>query len=66
MVKYKMNAQVIRHTNLRGKSVKNVAICGGSGSFLLKQAIAAGADAFASAFVGASLSTHLLQKLSVY
>lgn len=49
MVKYKMNAQVIRHTNLRGKSVKSVAVCGGSGSFLLKQAIAAGADAFITA-----------------
>jgi dinuclear metal center YbgI/SA1388 family protein len=49
MVKYKMNAQVIRHTNLRGKAVKNVAVCGGSGSFLLKQAIAAGADVFITA-----------------
>jgi len=49
MVKHKMNAQVIRHTNLRGKPVKNVAVCGGSGSFLLKQAIAAGADVFITA-----------------
>ena len=49
MVKYKMNAQVIRHTNLRGKAVKNVAVCGGSGSFLLKQALAAGADVFITA-----------------
>jgi len=49
MVKYKMNAQVIRHTHLRGKTVKNVAVCGGSGSFLLKQAIAAGADVFITA-----------------
>jgi dinuclear metal center YbgI/SA1388 family protein len=48
-VKYKMNAGVIRHTNLRGKPVKNVAVCGGSGSFLLKQAIAAGADVFITA-----------------
>ncbi|MEO6522633.1 MAG: Nif3-like dinuclear metal center hexameric protein [Mucilaginibacter sp.] len=48
-VKYKMNASVIRHTNLRGKSVKNVAVCGGSGSFLLKHAIAAGADVFITA-----------------
>jgi dinuclear metal center YbgI/SA1388 family protein len=48
-VKYKMNASVIRHTSLRGKSVKNVAVCGGSGSFLLKHAIAAGADVFITA-----------------
>jgi dinuclear metal center YbgI/SA1388 family protein len=48
-VKYKMNASVIRHTNLRGKSVKNVAVCGGSGSFLLKHAIATGADVFITA-----------------
>jgi dinuclear metal center YbgI/SA1388 family protein len=48
-VKYKMNASVIRHTNLRGKSVKTVAVCGGSGSFLLKHAIAAGADVFITA-----------------
>jgi len=49
LVKQKMNASVIRHTNLRGKAVKNVAVCGGSGSFLLKQAIAAGADVFITA-----------------
>jgi dinuclear metal center YbgI/SA1388 family protein len=49
LVKYKMNASVIRHTNLRGKPVKKVAVCGGSGSFLLKHAIAAGADVFITA-----------------
>lgn len=48
-VKNKMQASVIRHTNLRGKNVKIVAVCGGSGSFLLKQAIAAGADVFVTA-----------------
>jgi putative NIF3 family GTP cyclohydrolase 1 type 2 len=31
------------------KKIKTVAICGGSGSFLLKQAIGAGADAYVSA-----------------
>ncbi len=49
LVKYKMNTTVIRHTKLRGKPVKKVAVCGGSGSFLLKQAIAAGADVFITA-----------------
>ena len=45
-VKQKMNAKVIRHTAILSKKVKKVAVCGGSGSFLLKDAIAAGADAF--------------------
>ncbi|NCD69345.1 Nif3-like dinuclear metal center hexameric protein [Mucilaginibacter agri] len=48
-VKYNMKAEVIRHTELRGKAVKKVAVCGGSGGFLLKQAIAAGADVFITA-----------------
>ena len=39
----------IRHTALRGKPVERVAICGGAGSELLPQAIAAGADAFVTA-----------------
>ncbi|MBI3133300.1 MAG: Nif3-like dinuclear metal center hexameric protein [Bacteroidetes bacterium] len=34
----------IRHTNLRNQTVKKVAWCGGSGSFLLSKAISAGAD----------------------
>ena len=33
-VKKKMKAEVVRHTRLRNKKVKKVAICGGSGSFL--------------------------------
>ena len=45
----KMHAHVIRHTTLIGKSVKKVAVCGGAGGFLLKQAIAAGADFFVTA-----------------
>jgi dinuclear metal center YbgI/SA1388 family protein len=36
----------IKHTSLLGKKVKRVAVCGGSGSFLLKDAIAAKADVF--------------------
>lgn len=43
-----MQASVIRYTPLVG-SIKKVAVCGGSGSFLLKQAIAAGADAYVTA-----------------
>ena len=48
-VKEKMNVTVIRHTALLSKKIKKVAVCGGSGSFLLKDAIAAGADAFITA-----------------
>lgn len=36
----------VRHTKLLGKKVKKVALCGGSGSFLLRDAIAAKADVF--------------------
>jgi len=39
----------VRYTPLRGKPVKKVALCGGAGSFLLKKAMAAGADAYISA-----------------
>ncbi|TZF85928.1 Nif3-like dinuclear metal center hexameric protein (plasmid) [Pedobacter sp. BS3] len=49
MIKQKLRGSVIRHTALRNKKVKKVAVCGGSGSFLLPQAIAAGADVFITA-----------------
>jgi dinuclear metal center YbgI/SA1388 family protein len=49
LVKEKMKAYVIRHTALTGKHIKKVAVCGGAGGFLLKQAIAAGADIFITA-----------------
>jgi dinuclear metal center YbgI/SA1388 family protein len=40
------NAKSIRFTDFLGKKVKKVALCGGSGSFLLKDAISAKADVF--------------------
>jgi len=46
MLQRQMKADCIRHTELRGHPVQKVAVCGGSGSFLLKDAIAAGADVF--------------------
>lgn len=49
LVKDKMQTQVIRHTEILPTKIKKVAVCGGSGSFLLKNAIAAGADAFVTA-----------------
>ncbi|WP_461448898.1 Nif3-like dinuclear metal center hexameric protein [Mucilaginibacter sp.] len=48
-VKEKMKAHVIRHTAFTGKNIKKVAVCGGAGGFLLKNAIAAGADIFITA-----------------
>ncbi len=48
-VKEKMKAGVVRYTPLTGKKVKTVAICGGSGSFLLKDAIQNGADMLVTA-----------------
>jgi len=44
-----LKTDCIRHTALRGKPVRKVAICGGSGSFLLSEALRAKADAFVSA-----------------
>lgn len=49
LVKDRMDAVVIRHTKLLPKKIRKVAVCGGSGSFLLQAAIAAGADAFVTA-----------------
>ena len=46
LVKEKMKTDCIRHTAFTGITIKKVAVCGGSGSFLLKDAIAAGADIF--------------------
>lgn len=45
-VKTIFNCGVIRHTDPVADKIRKVAICGGSGSFLLPQAIAAGADVF--------------------
>lgn len=37
---------VIKHTRFTGKRIKRVAICGGAGSFLVPNALSAGADIF--------------------
>lgn len=42
------SAKCVRHTKLLNKPIKKVAICGGSGSFLLKNAIRENADIFVS------------------
>ncbi|GCC51355.1 Nif3-like dinuclear metal center hexameric protein [Chryseotalea sanaruensis] len=48
-LKKSMALKVIRHTPLVNRNVKKIALCGGSGSFLLKNAIQAGADFYVSA-----------------
>ena len=48
-LKTAMKADSMRYTALRDKKVKRVAICGGSGSFLLGGAIKNGADVFVTA-----------------
>lgn len=47
-LKITFNTGTIKHTALQNKAVKKIAVCGGSGSFLLNRAIAAGADFFVS------------------
>ncbi|WP_140485132.1 Nif3-like dinuclear metal center hexameric protein [Flavobacterium sp. GSA192] len=49
LVKNKMQADGIRHSAFLGKSIKKVAVLGGSGSFAIKNAIQSGADAFLTA-----------------
>jgi dinuclear metal center YbgI/SA1388 family protein len=45
-VKACFNCQVIRHSRLINPTVKKIAVCGGSGSFLIQKAISSGADLF--------------------
>ncbi|MDD3079028.1 MAG: Nif3-like dinuclear metal center hexameric protein [Paludibacter sp.] len=47
-VKRIFQCDVIRHTRLIGKPVKRIALCGGAGSFLIKEAIVQDADAYIS------------------
>lgn len=49
MIKAAFGCKTVRHTSLCNKMVKKIALCGGSGSFLLNQAIAQQADLFISA-----------------
>lgn len=48
-LKSTMNLAVIRHTNLCKSRISKVALCGGSGSFLLRNAISQEADIFITA-----------------
>lgn len=48
-LKSRMDLEVIRHTKILNTKINKVAVCGGSGSFLLSQAIQAGAQVFVTA-----------------
>ncbi|MDR1762907.1 MAG: Nif3-like dinuclear metal center hexameric protein [Dysgonamonadaceae bacterium] len=40
------NLQCLKHSPLTGRKISRVALCGGSGAFLIPEAVAAGADIF--------------------
>jgi dinuclear metal center YbgI/SA1388 family protein len=48
-VKKTLNVTYAKHTTLHGKKIKKIAICGGSGSFLIENALCQNADIFISA-----------------
>jgi dinuclear metal center YbgI/SA1388 family protein len=48
-IKTAFKVPVIKHTALLKKKVKKVAVCGGAGAFLIRKAVAAGADFYISA-----------------
>lgn len=50
-LKKKTGAKVVRHTSLTGNPVKKIAVCGGSGSEFIGNAISARADVFVTADV---------------
>jgi len=49
LLKEKMKSQVIKHSRLIGVPIERIAICGGSGSFLLENARAEGVQALVTA-----------------
>lgn len=48
-LKSKMQLPVVRHTDLQNKTIQKVAVCGGAGSFLIRDALRQRADAFVTA-----------------
>ncbi len=48
-LKEKLNLHVVRHTTLLNRPIQRIAVCGGSGGFLLRDAIRSGADVFVTA-----------------
>jgi hypothetical protein len=48
-IKTKMNTECIRHSNILNKTIKRIAVLGGSGSFAINAAKSAGVDLFITA-----------------
>ena len=46
LLKKKFDAECVQTNELLRREIRTIALCGGSGAFLLQDAIAAGADAF--------------------
>lgn len=51
LLKKQFHLSGLRHTPFTGKKVKKIALCGGAGSFLIKNALSVGADIFVTADV---------------
>ena len=51
LLKDQFGLSVVRYTGLQSRLIRKVAICGGAGSFLIKNALRAGADAFVTSDV---------------
>ncbi len=49
LLKLRFNIPFIRHSELLGRQIKKVALCGGAGSFLIPNALAAKADIYLTA-----------------
>lgn len=49
MVKATINLKALRHSKIRGRMIKRVALCGGSGSSFIRDAITANADIYLTA-----------------
>lgn len=49
LLKKTLHIPFLRHTQLRGKMIQRIAMCGGAGGFLLEKAMASGVDAFVTA-----------------
>ena len=49
LIKERLNVGALRHSELLNKPIRKVAICGGSGAFLLNDAKCCGADAYITA-----------------
>ena len=52
LLKKKFDVECVQTNELLRREIRSIALCGGSGSFLLKDAIAASADAFLTGEMG--------------